>query len=158
MIGLTVLCCLAWIYTVYCGNVYRFKKYRRFSFSLAICFIPIFVAFQRLLLLLKNSFLWSCKSIKKLLDYFACSRQIPFEAMNLQLSTCNLILLCMCKAVNKIVTNYRWHLWCRWERHLAGFPHLGVVDRWLATPNRARIAHWSLCRDGRINMQLNKQF
>ena len=29
----------------------------------------------------------------------------------------------------------------RWERHLAGFPHLGVVDRWPATPKRARIAH-----------------
>ena len=26
------------------------------------------------------------------------------------------------------------------ERHLAGFPHLSVVDRWLATPKRARIA------------------
>ena len=25
-----------------------------------------------------------------------------------------------------------------WEGHLAGFPHLGVVDRWLATPKRAR--------------------
>ena len=23
---------------------------------------------------------------------------------------------------------------------LSGFPHLGVVDRWLATPKRARIA------------------
>ena len=40
-------------------------------------------------------------------------------------------------------------LW-RWERHLAGFPHLDVVDRWLATPQRARIAHWSLSRDRRI--------
>ena len=29
----------------------------------------------------------------------------------------------------------------RWKKHLAGFPHLGVVDRWLATPKRARIAH-----------------
>ena len=35
-----------------------------------------------------------------------------------------------------------------------GFPHVGVVDRWLATPKRARIAHWSLSRDRRINMQL----
>ena len=33
------------------------------------------------------------------------------------------------------------YLLCRWERHLAGIPHLGVVDRWLATPKRARIAH-----------------
>ena len=33
------------------------------------------------------------------------------------------------------------YLLCRWERHLAGFPHLGVVDRWPATPKRARIAH-----------------
>ena len=24
------------------------------------------------------------------------------------------------------------------KRHLAGFPHLGVVDRWLVTPKRAR--------------------
>ena len=29
----------------------------------------------------------------------------------------------------------------RWKKHFAGFPHLGVVDRWLATPKRARIAH-----------------
>ena len=29
---------------------------------------------------------------------------------------------------------------CRWERHLTGFPHNGVVDRWLATPKRARTA------------------
>ena len=26
------------------------------------------------------------------------------------------------------------YLLCRWERHLTGFPHLGVVDRRLATP------------------------
>ena len=30
---------------------------------------------------------------------------------------------------------------CRWERHLAEFPHLSVVERWLATPKGARIAH-----------------
>ena len=29
----------------------------------------------------------------------------------------------------------------RWEGHLAGFLHLGVVDRWQATPKRAHIAH-----------------
>ena len=46
---------------------------------------------------------------------------------------------------------------CRWERHLAGFPHLGEVGRWLATPKRARIAHWSLSRDRRINMQLTNK-
>ena len=33
------------------------------------------------------------------------------------------------------------YLLCRWERHLAGFSHLGVMDRWLATPKRARIGH-----------------
>ena len=33
------------------------------------------------------------------------------------------------------------YLLCRWERHLTEFPDLGVVDRWLATPKRARIAH-----------------
>ena len=27
-------------------------------------------------------------------------------------------------------------LLCRWEMHLAGFPHLRVVDRWRATPKR----------------------
>ena len=26
------------------------------------------------------------------------------------------------------------------ERHLVGLPHLGVIDRWLATPKQARIA------------------
>ena len=34
-----------------------------------------------------------------------------------------------------------FHTVCRLEMHLAGFPHLGVVDRWPATPQRARIAH-----------------
>ena len=38
---------------------------------------------------------------------------------------------------------------------LSQIPHLGVVDKWLATPKRARIAHRSLSRDRRINMQLN---
>ena len=33
------------------------------------------------------------------------------------------------------------YLLCRWERHLARFTHLGEVDRWLATPKRARKAH-----------------
>ena len=36
-------------------------------------------------------------------------------------------------------TSRQVYLLCRRERHLAGFPHLGVVDRWLATPKRARI-------------------
>ena len=38
---------------------------------------------------------------------------------------------------------------------LCGIPHLCVVDRWLATPKRARIALRSLSRDRRIDMQLN---
>ena len=37
------------------------------------------------------------------------------------------------------------------------FPYLGVVDRWLTTPKRARIAHSSLSRDRRINMQLTNK-
>ena len=28
-------------------------------------------------------------------------------------------------------------LWC-WERHFTEFPHLSVVNRWPATPKRAR--------------------
>ena len=35
-------------------------------------------------------------------------------------------------------TSRQVYLLCRWKKHLAGFPHLGVVDRWLATPKRAR--------------------
>ena len=31
-------------------------------------------------------------------------------------------------------TSLQVYLLCRWKRHLAGFPHLGVVDRWPATP------------------------
>ena len=27
---------------------------------------------------------------------------------------------------------------CRWERHLAEFPHVGVKERWPTTPKRAR--------------------
>ena len=37
---------------------------------------------------------------------------------------------------------------------LSGIPHLGVVDRWLATRKQARIANRSLSCDRRINMQL----
>ena len=33
-------------------------------------------------------------------------------------------------------TSRQVYLLCRWERHLAGFPHLGVIDRWLAIPKR----------------------
>ena len=33
------------------------------------------------------------------------------------------------------------YLLLRWERQLTEFPHLSVVDRWPATPERARIAH-----------------
>ena len=54
-------------------------------------------------------------------------------------------------------TSRQVYLLCRRERHLAGFPHLGVVARWLATPKRARIALWSLSRVRRINMQQQKK-
>ena len=37
---------------------------------------------------------------------------------------------------------------------LSGISHLRVVDRWPATPKRARIALGSLSHDRRINMQL----
>ena len=40
------------------------------------------------------------------------------------------------------------------EKARSEIPHLGVIDRWLATPKRARIA-LSHSRDWRINMQLN---
>ena len=33
------------------------------------------------------------------------------------------------------------YLLCRWQRHLAEFPHVSVVERWPATPKGARIAH-----------------
>ena len=38
-------------------------------------------------------------------------------------------------------TSRQVYLLCRWEKHLAGFPHLSVVDRRLATPKRACTAH-----------------
>ena len=42
--------------------------------------------------------------------------------------------------------------------YFAGFLHLGVVDRWLATPKQARIVQLSLSHVRRINnMQLNKK-
>ena len=37
-------------------------------------------------------------------------------------------------------TSRQVYLLCCWERRLAGLPHVGVVDTWLATPKRARIA------------------
>ena len=38
-------------------------------------------------------------------------------------------------------TSRQVYLLYRWERHLVGFPPLGVVDRWPATPKRARTVH-----------------
>ena len=38
-------------------------------------------------------------------------------------------------------TSRQVYLLCRWKRHLAGFPHLGVVDRWQETPKCARVEH-----------------
>ena len=35
-------------------------------------------------------------------------------------------------------TSRQVYLLCHWGGHLAEFPHLGVVDRWPATPMRAR--------------------
>ena len=52
-------------------------------------------------------------------------------------------------------TSRQVYVLCCWERHLAGFPHLGVVDRRLATPKQARTALWSLSRDRKINMEVN---
>ena len=60
-------------------------------------------------------------------------------------------------SIKETVWRASWqvYLLCRWERHLTGIPYLGVVDRWPATPKRARIAPPSLARDRRIKM-LNK--
>ena len=55
-----------------------------------------------------------------------------------------------------VKNNRQVHLLCRWEKHLAGIIHLGVVDRWLETPKRASIAHCSFSRDRRTNMQIQK--
>ena len=68
-------------------------------------------------------------------------------------------LLCLTLSITGTVwrTSRQVRLLCHWERHLAGFPHFGVVDRWLATPKRARIAHWSLSRDRRIHKQQNQK-
>ena len=52
-------------------------------------------------------------------------------------------LPCLTLSIKETVWRTSWqvYLLCRWERHLAGLPHLSVVDKWLATPKRARIAH-----------------
>ena len=39
---------------------------------------------------------------------------------------------------------------------LSGISHLGAIDRWLATPKRARIAHCSLFRNRRIHTYATK--
>ena len=49
-------------------------------------------------------------------------------------------------------TSWQVRLLCRWERHLTGFPHLGVVDKCLAPPKQARIVPPSLSCDRRIKM------
>ena len=35
-----------------------------------------------------------------------------------------------------VKTSRQVYLLCRWERHVAGFPHLGVIARWPATSKR----------------------
>ena len=66
------------------------------------------------------------------------------------------LLPCLTLSIKERVWKTTWqvYLLCHWERRLEGFPHLGVVDRWLATLKQARIALWSLSRDRRINMKL----
>ena len=49
-------------------------------------------------------------------------------------------------------TSRQAYLLRRWERHLAGFPHLGVVDRWPATSKRARYSTLIAFRDLKINI------
>ena len=43
-------------------------------------------------------------------------------------------------------------LLCRWERHLAGFSFIDVVERWPATSKGAR---YSASRYRRMNVRLN---
>ena len=53
-------------------------------------------------------------------------------------------------------TSRQVYLLCRWEKLLMGFPHLGVVDRWPATPHWACYSALILfSRDMRINVKLN---
>ena len=64
---------------------------------------------------------------------------------------------CLTLSINGTVwrTSRQVNLLCRWERHSTGFRHHGVVDRWSASPKRARISLWSLSRDRR-NILRNK--
>ena len=50
------------------------------------------------------------------------------------------LLPCLTLSIKGTVwkTSRQVYLLCCWERHLAGFPHLRVVDRWPATLKRAR--------------------
>ena len=68
-------------------------------------------------------------------------------------------LPCLTLSINGTVwrTSRQVYL-CHGEKHLAGFPHLGVVDRWPFTPKRARHSARSFSRDRRINMQLNTRY
>ena len=50
-------------------------------------------------------------------------------------------------------TSRQFFLLFLWERQFVGFPHLGVVDRWLATSKQLVITLWSLSRDKRINIK-----
>ena len=42
---------------------------------------------------------------------------------------------------DSVENNRQVYLLCRWDSNLAGLPYLGVVDRWLATPEQARKVH-----------------
>ena len=49
------------------------------------------------------------------------------------------------------------YLLYRWERRSAGFPYLGVVGRWLATPEQTCLAYRSLSRDRNMQQNTKKQ-
>ena len=69
-------------------------------------------------------------------------------------------LLCLTLSIKRTLwrTSRQVYLLCRWERHLAGFFHLGVVDRWLTTPKRVRYSAFIALSCGRINMKQNTKF
>ena len=74
----------------------------------------------------KSVRLWSCK--------------FGLESDSGQTKNLKLSIACLKFSIKGTVrkTSRQVYLLCQCEKHLAGLPHLGAVDRWLATPKRAR--------------------
>ena len=85
-----------------------------------------------------NVYLLGCRLVRASAFGTVDCRVIPSRGNPMTLELIFLVFQLDAQHQRNSVKN-KWQVYlCGWERHLAGFPHLGVVDRWPATSERAR--------------------